>query len=120
MKLTLPIYLAIALALSLVANGVLGWKLAGAKPKCEASKAIATVKADQVVRSDETKRDTKLDRVTVETKADTRKATGKVQEQAHARAEAIDRIPVSGACRAPAGLPALDAAVDQANRAAGD
>jgi hypothetical protein len=120
MRLTLPIYLAIALALSLLANGVLGWKLAGAKPRCEASKAVATVKADQAVRAEETKRDTKLDKVTVETKADTGKAVAKVKEQTHARAEAIDRVAVSGACRAPAGLPALDAAVDQANAAAGD
>ncbi len=119
MKLTLPIYLAIALALSLLANGVLGWRLAGAKPRCEASKAVATVKADQAVRAEETKRDTKLDKVTVETKAHTGKAVAKVKEQTRERAEAIDRVPAGTGCAAPVGLPSLDAAVDQARAAAG-
>lgn len=118
MRLTLG--LCIALALSLLANGVLGWKLAGAKPKCEASKAVATVEADRAVRADETKRDTKLDRITTETKADTRKAVAVVEKQTDERAQAIDRVPAAGDCRAPVGLPSLDAAVDQANAAAGD
>lgn len=117
MKLTA--YLGIALALSLLANLILGWQLAGAKPKCEASKAVATVHADQGVRADEGKRDVKLDKASADTKADTHAAVGKVEKQTNERAQAIDRVPVHGGCAAPVGLPSLDAAVDQANRAAG-
>lgn len=117
MKLTA--YLGIALALSLLANVVLGWNLAGAKPKCEASKAVATVRADQGVRADEGKRDAKLDKVSAETKADTHAAVGKVEKETHERAEAIERVVVHGGCAAPVGLPRLDAAVDKANAAAG-
>lgn len=119
MKLQLSAYLLIALGISLLANLLLGWQLAGAKPKCEASKAVATVKADQTVRRDETKRDTKLDAVTVETQADTRKAVGKVLEDTRERSQAIERVVVRGDCVRPPGLPALDAAVDKANAAAG-
>lgn len=98
----------------------LGWQLAGAGAHCVAEQATETGKANVVVRKAEAKRDTALDKVTTETKADTRKAVRKTQEQTRARAEAIDRVPVDGGCRRPVGLPPLDAAVDQANAAAGD
>lgn len=119
MKFTTTIYLAIALAISLAGNAFLGWRLAGAKPRCEASKAVATVKADQDVQLEQGKRDTKLDAVSANTKADAKKATGKVQEQTRARTEAIERVVVRGDCARPVGLPALDAAADQARAAAG-
>ncbi|NUT14361.1 MAG: hypothetical protein HOQ33_07640 [Cupriavidus sp.] len=98
----------------------LGWQLASAGARCDSEQATETGKANAEVRRDETKRDQRLDQVTTNTKANARKAVAKTQEQTRARAEAIDRIPVAGDCRRPVGLPPLDAAVDQANAAAGD
>lgn len=98
----------------------LGWRLAGAAPRCDLKQATETGKANVQVRKDEGARDTKLDKVAQATKADTRKEVGKVEDQTRARAEKIDRVPVTGGCRRPDGLPPLDAAVDQANAAAGD
>jgi len=119
MKLTLVAYLVIVLALSVLLNAFLGWQWAQAGAECKADKATAVGKANVQVRADETKRDTKLDRVTVETKAGTGKAVAKVKEQTRERAEAIDRVPAGTGCAAPVGLPSLDAAVDQARAAAG-
>lgn len=120
MKLSLLQISLIANAVMLVVALFLGWRLAGAAPRCDLKRASETGKANVEVRKEEGQRDRKLDTVTTNTKADTRKAVGKVQEQTRARAEAIDRVPVDGGCRRPDGLPPLDAAVDQANAAAGD
>lgn len=120
MKLGPMLYLALALALSIAVNVALGWRLAGAKPRCAAGKATATVAANGTVRREEGRRDQKLDTVTLETRTDTRKAIATAQEKTNARAQAIDGVVVRGDCRRPAGLPPLDAAVDQANAATGD
>lgn len=120
MKLSLAAYLAIALAIALVGDVVLLMKLGAAKPQCKADMAIATVHADQGVRKDEDKRDVKLDAVSIDTKADAHAAVATVEKQTNERAQTIDRVPVTGDCRAPVGLPRLDAAVDQANAAAGN
>lgn len=77
----------------------------------------ARANADAIVA--QAKRDTTLEAVSAKTKADTHVAVGKVERDTHERAEAIDRVPVHGGCAAPVGLPRLDAAVDQANAAAG-
>lgn len=119
MKFSLTAYLAIALALSVIGNCVQLYRAGGAKPRCEAAQAKSVVKADRGVRADENARDKKLDAVSRDSKADTAQAVGKVESKTHERAAAIDAVPVSGNCRAPVGLPPLDAAVDQANRAAG-
>lgn len=116
-----------ALGYSLLANGVLAiaaaffaWQWAGSGPECEAEKSSATLDANVQVRKAEIVRDEKLDEATVETKADTREAVQAAKEDTHERAERIDRVPAGPGCAAPVGLPALDAAVDQANAAAGD
>lgn len=115
------------LQVSLAANAVLlvvaiglGWRLAGAAPRCELKQATNTGNANAQLRKEEGKRDEKLDAATTTAKTDTRKEVGKAQEQTRARAETIDRIPVDGSCRRPDGLPDLGPAVDQANAAAGD
>lgn len=120
MKLSLLQWSLIANVLLLAAALVLGWRLAGAAPRCAVKQAAETGKANVQLRRDEAKRDEKLDQVTTTTKAETRKTVAKAEEQTRARAEAIDRIPVTGGCRRPVGLQPLDAAVDQANAAAGD
>lgn len=120
MKLSIFQISLIANAVLLVVALVLGWRLAGAAPRCDAKQATETGRANVELRREETARDEKLDKVTTNTKAEARESVAKTQEQTRARAEAIDRIPVAGGCRRPVGLPSLDAAVDQANAAAGD
>lgn len=110
----------VANAVLLVAALVLGWRLAGAAPRCEAKQAADTGNANVQVRKDEGTRDKKLDGVTAATKTETLGAVRQTQEQTYGRAAAIDRVPVTGDCRSPVGLPDLGAAVDQANAAAGD
>ncbi|GAB3388175.1 hypothetical protein [Lysobacter fragariae] len=115
------------LQISLIANAVLlaialflGWRLAGAAPRCDLKQATNTGKANFELRKEEGTRDKKLDKVATTTKADARKDVRKAQEQTRARAEAIDRLPADGSCRRPDGLPDLSSAVDQANAASGD
>lgn len=107
-------------AVLLVLSVGLGWRLAGAAPRCELKQVAATGEANVQIRKEESKRDEKLDAATNTAKAETRKEVSKAQEQTRARAETIDRIPVDGSCRRPDGLPDLGPAVDQANAAAGD
>lgn len=116
-----------ALGYSLLGNVVLAivaavcaWQWAESGAECEGEKSGATLDANVQVRQAEAKRDEKLDAVAVEVKADTRDAVRTAKEDTHERAEAIDRVPAGPGCAAPVGLPALDAAVDQANAAAGD
>lgn len=115
------------LQLSLAANVVLAiaagigwWQFAQAKPECEVKQERATNKANVQLRKDEGKRDTALDKIDATTKAATGKAIAKAEENTHARDAAIAAVSVSGVCRMPDGLPSLDAAVDEANAAAGD
>lgn len=119
MKLSLTFYLAAALVVSLVVNAVQLYLAGGQKPKCELGKAEAVIDANDQQRAEESKRDEKLDKVTWETQIQTRTAVVQVEKETNERAAAIDRVPVSGDCRAPVGLPDLDAAVDKANAAAG-
>jgi hypothetical protein len=115
------------LAYSLGANVVLlalaiwlGWMLAGAKPKCEAKQLGAVVSANGQQAKDTAKRDHTLDGVTEKAKTSTGKALAKAEDHTNARASAIDAVHADGGCRAPAGLPDLRPAVDEANAAAGD
>lgn len=116
-----------ALGYSLLANGVLAiaagfcaWQWAEAGAECDASKANATLDANVDTRKAEGERDEKLDEAKADVQDDTREAVKAAKEDTHERAEAIDRVPAGPGCAAPVGLPALDAAVDQANAAAGD
>ena len=123
MTLPKPGPLAYSLGVNVVLLAVaigLGWQLAGAKPKCEAKQEKAIVKADQKQAKDTANRDHALDGITQNTKAETGKALAKAEDHTHARADAIDAVRTDGGCRMPAGLPSLDAAVDEANTAAGD
>jgi uncharacterized protein HemX len=116
-----PLGYSLGLNLVLLAVAIgLGWQLAGAKPKCEAKQEKAVVKADQQQAKDTAKRDHTLDGITQNTKADTGKALAKAEDHTHARAAAINAVRTDGGCRMPAGLPSLDAAVDEANAAAGE
>lgn len=112
-------YLLIAIALSVLLNAFLGWQWAQAGAECEASKAKAVVDANTQIRKDEARRDTRLDEITVTTQHDTRENVREVQADATDRAEIIRRVVVRGDCRRPDGLPSLDAAVREANTAAG-
>lgn len=49
----------------------------------------------------------------------TREAVRKAKERTGDREQAIERVPVTGACVRPDGLPRLDGAADEANAAAG-
>lgn len=102
---------------------VLGWNLAQSKPKCELKQERATNKANVVQRKQEAKRDVKLDKITTDTKAETRKGVVAAKDATHARDEQIQRAVVpagSSSCGAPLGLPDLQPAVDAANTAFGD
>lgn len=111
--------LAIALLLSLIVNAVLFWQLAQAKPECKAATAGATLKANETLRGTEATRDTALDAVTATTKADTQQKTNATQDKTDARERIIQTVVVHGDCVAPVGLPSLNAAVSEANAAAG-
>ena len=115
------------LQLSLAANVVLAiaagigwWQFAQAKPECVAKQAKGVIAANDKQRDAEGKRDKKLDGITTTSKADTGKALAKAEDKTNARDASIAAVSVSGACRMPDGLPSLDAAVDEANAAAGD
>lgn len=123
MKLSLAAYLAIALALSLAlslaGNAVQLYLAGGQKPKCELKQAEGTIAADKRQAKDTAARDKAGDKIDRESQAATNNAVSKTEGQKNDRAQAIDRVPVTGGCRAPVGLPDLAAAVDQANAAAG-
>ena len=120
MRLSLTGYLLIAVILLAGGNIFTGYMWATASSRCTASKAVDTGNANEKQAKGERKRDTALDAVATETKADTRKEVAKTQDKTNERAAAIDRVPTSGACRRPDGLPSLDAAVREANAAAGN
>lgn len=119
MKLSLTGYLLIAVTALVAGNIFTGYMWATASSRCTASKAVATGNANETQAKSESKRDKALDAVAVDTKADTRKEVAKTQDKTNERAAAIDRVPTTGACRRPDGLPSLDAAVGEANAAAG-
>jgi hypothetical protein len=113
------IILALLLLLSMVVNGFLFWQWAQAKPECKAATSGATLKANEGLRASEATRDTKLDKVTADVRADTQQKTNATQDKTHAREAIIQTVVVRGDCVAPVGLPPLDAAVGEANAATG-
>jgi hypothetical protein len=120
MKLSVTTYLAIALGLSLTGNCVQLYLAGGQKPKSELKQANGVIQADKQQAKDTANRDKAGDKIDRESKADTNAKVGKAEGQKNDRAQAIDRVPVNGSCRAPVGLPDLAGAVDQANAAAGN
>lgn len=119
MKLGLVGYLIIAVVLLSASTILCGYKWATAHSRCVADMAVETGKANERVRKAEEARDKALDKVTVDTKADTKQEVEKAQEKTEERATAIERVVVTGSCMAPKGLPSLDTAVEEANKAAG-
>jgi hypothetical protein len=119
MKLGLVGYLIIAVVLLSASTILCGYKWATASSRCQATMAAETGKANEKQAKAEEKRDTALDKVATETKADTKKEVDKVKDKTEARAVIIERVVTTGACKAPQGLPPLDGAVDAANDAAG-
>lgn len=120
MKLQALGYSLLANAVLAIAAGFCAWQWAESGAECDASKSNATLDANVDTREAEGVRDGKLDKAKTETQDDTREAVARAKDETHERAEAIDRVPAGAGCAAPVGLPALDAAVDQANAAAGD
>lgn len=119
MKLGLTGYLILAVALLGLSTALCGYKWATASARCRADMAEEVGKANEKVRKAEEDRDKALDKVTVETKADTKQEVTKAQEKTEERATVIERVVVTGSCKAPQGLPSLDNAVEEANKAAG-
>lgn len=84
---------------------------------CRAAYAHAQQRANDIQVKAERKRDARASAIAAESNTKAAKATARTQEATRARAQQIDAVPTTGACRAPAGLPDLAPAVDAANAA---
>lgn len=120
MKLELTALLAIGLVASLLGNAFLGWQWAESSAECAAKQQAAANKALR----DEWKRLEGADRRALEIGREqgeqTARAARDAQQGTNEREDTYRRVPVTGACRMPDGLPDLRPAVEAARAAAGD
>jgi hypothetical protein len=120
MKLQALGYALIALALSLAGNAFLGWQWAESSVECKAKQLAA---ANSALR-EEWKRLEGADRRALEIArrigAETADAARDAQQGTNQREDDYRRVPVTGECRMPVGLPDLRPAVEAARAAAGD
>lgn len=120
MKLTLAGYLLVAVIALAITNLVTGylWLTAGAR--CKADKAQAVTKAQEAAAEHYSKARDVASRIFDGTRADTAADLTDAAGSTSDRAVQIIRVPVTGGCTMPAGLPSLQPAVEEARRAARD
>lgn len=87
--------------------------------KCEAKWATAVAAANARQAKREAKREAIAATIATDTKAKAAAATARTEENSHAIEVQIIRVPVSGRCIKPAGLPDLGPSVNAANAANG-
>lgn len=118
MKLSLAGYLLLAVVALAIGNLVTGylWLTAGAR--CNAKQAEARTEAQEQAAEHYRKALTIATGIFDGTRADTAAAVAAAAGSTSDRAVQIVRVPVTGACVMPAGLPSLQPAVEEARRAA--
>lgn len=119
-RFTPSLYLIAALGLSLASNAFLGWQWAESSAECDAKQQAA---ANKALRA-EWKRLEGADRRALEIGRRQGEQTAREARDAkqgtNEREDTYRRVPVTGACRMPVGLPDLRPAVEAARAAAGD
>lgn len=120
MKLSLPGYLAAALLLSSGWAAFATYRWATASVRCDARIAEARAHAEAGAREDVRRAQLAAAGIFAAERADLVSALAIASSNSGSRATQILRVPVTGACVMPAGLPSLQPAVEEARRAARD
>lgn len=120
MKLSLTAYLIAALVVSAGWGAFATYRWTTASTRCDARIAGARADAEADAREDVRRAQLTAAGIFAAERADLVSALASASSNTGNRATQILRVPVTGACVMPAGLPSLQPAVEEARRAARD